>query len=276
MANYDGARIGWDHRERRTAQVTFGQIRYQPGGYCGPRRQRDYQLVVLHAGSCRVDVNGTERELAVGELHLFVPGGRERFGFSDTQPSEHSWCSVAPSFLPAAWRRELSLAPTSLGMTPLAQRLLAACLEFDRVQGEADARVVEQLGLALFAEYLRASRVARATAPADEGLRRALRHLQENPSEADCLRKMERVAGCSRSALIRRFKRQTGQTPARYLWRVRTEMGIAMLRETGLPVYEIAERCGFSNAFHFSRCVKRITGGSPRKIRQQAWSGGRV
>jgi hypothetical protein len=56
--NYDGAKLRWANRRVHTDNVVFGEVRYEPGGLCGPRIQRDYQLVVLHAGDCHVTVDG--------------------------------------------------------------------------------------------------------------------------------------------------------------------------------------------------------------------------
>jgi transcriptional regulator GlxA family with amidase domain len=40
-----------------------------------------------------------------------------------------------------------------------------------------------------------------------------------------------------------------------------------MLRQTPLPVQEIAERCGFSDPNYLARCVRRATGRNPREFR---------
>jgi AraC-like DNA-binding protein len=41
----------------------------------------------------------------------------------------------------------------------------------------------------------------------------------------------------------------------------------------GLSIKEIAERCEFANAFHFSRKLKLACGQSPHLWRSQEWSG---
>jgi AraC-like DNA-binding protein len=45
-----------------------------------------------------------------------------------------------------------------------------------------------------------------------------------------------------------------------------------MLRETGLTVAEVANRCGFQSPFHFSRWVRALHGAPPRAVRAQAWA----
>jgi AraC-like DNA-binding protein len=97
--------------------------------------------------------------------------------------------------------------------------------------------------------------------------------MEEHFGDDDCLRAARKVSGISQNAMIYKFKETLKVTPARFLWKLRTEQGIAMLGETGLSIAEIAYRCGFKNPYHFSRRVKTLQGSSPRKVRHHAWSG---
>ena len=170
-------------------------------------------------------------------------------------------------------RKDLRAARPSAVISPVFQRLLSLSLNLGVSPDDVAGRVAEQLALSLFAEYLNMSRRTPASTRVESGILRALEHLEENYGEADCLKHLPRKSGFSRSTLGRRFRATTGLSPTRYLWRLRTEKGVAMLRETGLPAFEIATRCGFSNPFHFSRSVRRTTGASPRAIRARAWAG---
>jgi len=94
--------------------------------------------------------------------------------------------------------------------------------------------------------------------------------MEDHFSKNDCLPGAQRAAGCSSYALLYKFARFLKTTPSRHLWRIRTEKGLELLAEKGLSVAEIADRCGFKNPFHFSRCVSRMQGVSPREIRRRA------
>lgn len=52
------------------------------------------------------------------------------------------------------------------------------------------------------------------------------------------------------------------------IWRLKTGLAVQLLRATGLTLAEVADQCGFANAFHLSRCVKERTGLSPRALRK--------
>ena len=52
------------------ADVVFGEAEYGPGGICGPRMQRDYQLVILHEGTMEAEIDGTFTLVRAGQAIL--------------------------------------------------------------------------------------------------------------------------------------------------------------------------------------------------------------
>jgi len=271
MPDYDGKRISWDNRSVRGRNACFGQVVYQPGGYCGPRMQRDFELVIFHSGEGSVKVGNTRHELRPGAVHFLQPGRREHFQFSFKHPTHHSWCSVKPDFLPVAMRRQLRLAPFTVPGSDLFDRLLASAFLIADTHSPITQRFVDQLGLSLFAGFLELAARAQTATRVNQSVARVLRHMEDHFADVQCLADAQKIASCCRNLLIRKFTEQTGLTPARYLWKLRTEKGIAMLVETGLASAEIAEKCGFKNPFHFSRLVKQHQGISPRGVRRRAW-----
>ena len=271
MGNYHGRDYAWVNRLVQTPQVGFGRVKYIPGGYCGPRRQRDYQIVVIHAGGGRVTVDDEAIALPTEVAALFLPGHREHFVFSSDQETDHVWCSIRPTFMPADLRRRLSGAPRMVPCSEMMHRLFSAAQGSRRVAIPAAGRVVEHLGLALFAEFLHQAELLPRRARQDEGLSRAMACIEESFGDEGCLARARLAAGCSPSGLNQRFRRHLGTSPARFLWTTRVERGVSMLRDTGLTVTEISALCGCKNPFHFSRIVKRSIGISPREVRRAAW-----
>ncbi|MGA2017181.1 MAG: AraC family transcriptional regulator [Opitutaceae bacterium] len=271
MRNYHGMEIAWANRLVQTSQVDFGRVKYTPGGYCGPRRQRDYQLVVLQAGGARVTVDAEALALPAEHAVLFLPGHLEHFVFSAEHETEHAWCSIRPRFMPAELKWRLARAPRMVPCSELMHRLFAASQGCRRVTSQAAGRVVEHIGLALFAEFLHQATLWPQRTQRDDGLSRATACIEEHFGEEDCLARARLAARCSESGLNQQFRRYLGTSPARHLWLTRVERGVAMLRDTGLTVAEISARCGCKNPFHFSRLVKRSQGISPREVRRSAW-----
>jgi transcriptional regulator GlxA family with amidase domain len=82
---------------------------------------------------------------------------------------------------------------------------------------------------------------------------------------------LARACNVSAAHLSRAFRRELGVTPIAYLWQRRVAAGVDLLVNTGLPVGVIADRCGFSTVYHFSRRVKQATGEPPTELRRRRW-----
>jgi AraC family transcriptional regulator of arabinose operon len=257
-----------------TANVVLGEVLYEPGGVCGPRVQRDFELLILHSGECEASLDQAVHTLAVGAVYLFLPGGHEHFRFSCDKETHHSYCSIRPSFMPKDFQQRLRHAPFLAPCSEVFRLLLAAVFKLRAPRHGAASTLVEQLGLCLFAEYLSACRRVDSETGCDPAVRAFLHQVEDHFEDENCLQTAHEAAGISRNALIYKFREEMHTTPARYLWRFRIERGAAMLGETGHRTAEIAYRCGFKNPFHFSRLIKQHFGCSPKDLRRRAWSAG--
>lgn len=75
------------------------------------------------------------------------------------------------------------------------------------------------------------------------------------------------IAHMSRTNLMRVFRKATGQPPIEYLLRLRIQKAMGLLRNTDLPITEIAHEVGFNDSNYFTRQFRRILGKSPRSFR---------
>lgn len=270
--NYHGRRVLWASRRLSSADTVLGEARYQAGGDCGPRVQRDVQLVVVWSGSCQAVINGVTIDPPVGWVLRLLPRQREFLRFSQEAETHHAWLAVRSTAVPIRLRRQLAEVTAMTPCSPVFHHLLDTALSLAAPLEEASAAVLDQLGLCLLAEYRAMALAWQHRAAAPTPVERARAYMEKFFSGVDCLEAAQAAAGISRNSLITHFHSACGLTPARYLWRLRTERGVAMLGETGLSIAEIAERCGFSDPFHFTRLVKRLQGISPRALRQQLWA----
>lgn len=268
---YDGANVLWDNRSLRAPGVVFGEIRYRPGGLCGPRIQKDFQLVMLHSGSCRLLIDGACADLIPGSAALLRPGGQEHFRFSIDAETHHTWCALSPDHVPRGLALQLTRCPPSAPCSATFRHLHAAAFKLSRPVHGPSRQVVLHTALCLFHEYVNMS--CRSDALRTTPVHHALRYMEEHFGEQDCLVGARRAAGISRNALIYKFQDALKLTPARFLWRIRVERGVALLAETGLTIAEISARCGFRNPFHFSRMIRLSQGAPPRDVRRKAWAG---
>lgn len=81
------------------------------------------------------------------------------------------------------------------------------------------------------------------------------------------VRRLARVSGVSAAHFARSFKDAFGVPPHRYLLTRRIERAKALLRDTDLPITEIAFQTGWGSLGTFGRTFRDITGASPGELR---------
>ena len=79
--------------------------------------------------------------------------------------------------------------------------------------------------------------------------------------------RLARVSGVSEAHFARSFKHAFGVPPHRYLLTRRIERAKALLRDTDLPVTDIAFQTGWNSLGTFGRIFRDITGESPSELR---------
>lgn len=75
--------------------------------------------------------------------------------------------------------------------------------------------------------------------------------------------------GMSEASFARKFKLKTGQTPMRFVARMRIEAAARMIADQTTPLAVIALRCGFADQAHLSRSFKSAFGCPPTTYRSQ-------
>lgn len=104
-------------------------------------------------------------------------------------------------------------------------------------------------------------------------LRRLLRakdRMDAASHEAWPVRRLAEVSGVSEAHFARQFRQAFGTPPHRYLLTRRIERAVALLRDTDLPVTDIAFQTGWDSLGSFGRTFRDITGGNPASVRRQA------
>jgi AraC-like DNA-binding protein len=251
--------------------VCFGDVRYQPGGTCGPREQLDFQLVIIHEGEALISVDEEEQWVGPNQVALLKPGRREFFQFSQLAETHHSWCAVAPSLVESGLAARLKETPPSLRLGSRMASLIELGLKPLPLDSPVRGEWLITLGEACLRAYLLEAE-SDAVAPLPEALLRARTLIETRFSEPLSLEILAKAASVSPPHLARLFQRYLKITPAKMLWQCRIKSGMQLLADTGLTVAEVAYRTGFQNPFHFSRMLKKETGRSPREFRKECWN----
>lgn len=79
--------------------------------------------------------------------------------------------------------------------------------------------------------------------------------------------RLAQVSAVSAAHFARSFKQAFGVPPHRYLLTRRIERAVALLRDTDLPVTEIAFQTGWKSLGTFGRIFRDITGENPGSLR---------
>jgi len=97
---------------------------------------------------------------------------------------------------------------------------------------------------------------------------RAVRdHVEEHLHERIPLDDLATVAGLSRCRFLRRFRRSTGTSPHDFVLDRRVARAQVLARRTGMPLSDIALRCGFADQSHLTRVFRARVGMPPGRFR---------
>lgn len=91
-------------------------------------------------------------------------------------------------------------------------------------------------------------------------------HMQ--PESDWSVAKLADLMGASRSSFTDKFTRTLGETPAKYVARVKMFQARQWMAQDGMRVATAANRLGYDSEASFSRAFKRIIGHSPSEERQ--------
>jgi AraC family transcriptional regulator len=152
----------------------------------------------------------------------------------------------------------------------LAERLLGA-LEQGSVKGQGHIDSLRaELSMHLLRRYATAPlhpfhRTARLS---PRRLAQVLEHIDQNMRDDVSLAQLALALSMSPSHFAHAFRQTTGMPPHRFVLERRIARAKSLLRETDLPITEIAHRVGCASHSHFSVLFRGATGRTPRDYRR--------
>lgn len=140
--------------------------------------------------------------------------------------------------------------------------LLQKIEQLSHISGNGDLSLLATL-------YQLCDRISRARHkayfPRDARMYAAKEYIDTHLRDHNCLAGAVKQCGLSARRFNDLFKGNFGVTPNRYVLQCRVESAKSMLETKSLTVSEIAERCGFSDVYYFSKVFKQTCGVPPSK-----------
>lgn len=101
-----------------------------------------------------------------------------------------------------------------------------------------------------------------------EEIRKVKRYLESHVGQIVTIQEMSGLIFRSQDYLIKHFKEETGMTPYQYLLKRKMQIAERLLRDTAMPIGEVAAQLGYADAHYFSGLFKKERGISPRQFRR--------
>lgn len=256
------------------SRASAGTVVYPPGGHFGPRKQINFQLVLLHTGKMDISINDKFYKVPPGHLCLLQPGTQEEFYFAKEQKTWHRWIDVHVEALPCEIESKLKFLPFYLPISDSMNRLTDLMLSIQQAGRASHSKALLSLGVAALELFIEESQIqGKGNLRCHPAVLEVKSLIQKKFSEDVSITDLAKEVGVSTDHLVRLFLKHEGVTPIHYLWNKRIMNGMDLLRNTGLTVSEIAYQSGFKTSQHFSRAIKKHTNLTPTEVRMESLDG---
>lgn len=254
----------------------LGVARSSKGGSIGPINRSHLGLWIMLKGNLIVKVDNRHFNVARGQAAFLYAHGVHELQYTSNEV-EYIWCGSTwdtnSEFIATREiRDQLESIPNVLTPSKLLYKIFRLGVEIQHRRGIAAQRIRNTIGESVFNEYFYLANIAEEESAVPKSVARSKAYILENFSVSNChLNDIAEAAALSPQHLTKLFKLHMQCTPVRYLWQLRAEKAIHLLKYSNLNVSEITSECGFKDPYHFSRHIHKQYGYSPREIRKRHW-----
>lgn len=260
---------------RAIAVALGGRERCNPDYEIKRRAYSYYGFEYVADGAGSVDMDGTRHELRAGSVFAYAPSTRCVMRTDSARPMLKYFICVGGAGVARRLRRA--------GVAPGEARTLVSHAEIRGVleglvrEGQRTSGLARQICAQLFELLLLKVEDATGAAalgdPAQENFQRCKALIDAEAERLMTLREIAEAAGLEESSVCRLFRRYEDTSPYQYLLRQKMNLAAGFLVEGKGRVKEAAQRVGFADPFHFSRCFKAVHGVAPSELLKHARQG---
>lgn len=236
----------------------------RPRGFAFEKADQDYYTVaMILSGSARYRLGDKTFTVQKGDILFFRMGTP----YSAQVISEELWEHIVVAFrthgkigsLPVEGMARVSHSRRFEELFRQAYEAWSGCAFGYKIQTKA---AIHQILFALMQENV--SRIFGGNT-ALRALKATADYMEQNYREKITVEELAARSGYSASHFARVFSQVYGTSPIQFLNRIRIMHAKNLLRTDQYTIAEIAQNCGFSNVYYFSRCFKQLTGTTPAK-----------
>jgi AraC-like DNA-binding protein/mannose-6-phosphate isomerase-like protein (cupin superfamily) len=251
------------------AILRSGWVEASPGR--GIRRDKCPGDDVLYclSGRGQVETGGETYDVKAGQL-IWIDGSQPHAHLADDEdPWSVMWfrlaCSDAAGFRSRALgegqlRIEISQASDLIGWFQGLFDIMAS--------HEIDTDLHLHAAVARFLQLISSENAPSGGSSLPPSLLRLTEAIRAAPHLSWSEGEMVDSAQISASQIRRLFRQHMDSTPRIFLRRERITMAQSIMLESTTPLYDIAQTCGFFDAYHLSRDFRRFVGRSPKEWRE--------
>ncbi len=230
------------------------------------RRYHEHTLILTLSGAGRVMIEGGTFACQPNSLTWLDTGRKYAHGAALGQHWQYLWIAVSGFGLDDLHARaRLSDQPVTNGLGTLAEDFEDIIEQMPNHQNATDGRISGQIAMVLAALFT--GRQSDVSAAGLDPISKIMHQMRMDVSRDWDVDGLAALAGLSASQLFRRFKEASGTSPVQWLRQERMRLARHLLTATTDPVATIAQRCGYSDPYYFSRDFKRLNDLPPGKYR---------
>ncbi len=276
--------------------LVIGHDRVGAGDVVTGNRHRDFfSLYVVRRGRGTHVIDGVPYAVARGDVYAMGPG--QTHWFADCDALLTDTLHFALDIFDGPTREALAATPgfrtlfveeplrhgrgggSRLHLTPERHAAVSEALSELRAEWGSDAPGAALLARALFLRLLvhlardhagQGGSVATPEGAHEATVAAAVRHLDAHYAGPLRIADVAARVFLSPDRFTEVFSQAMGRTPRDYLGHLRLERARALLRDTDLPIGEVALDSGFGDGAYFARAFRAATGLTPRDFRRRA------
>lgn len=247
---------------------SVGEYAVVPGWKDESFRKSFFQFFWGIEGAGRITIDGVAGRLGPGQVAVYAPGMLHLVEALDFR-WHYRWFTLDGPEAAAVIQR-LGLHPGIYEAGPVPEELFGMLEETICIP----SRQAELQNEAVAYQLL--CRIAQTIIPGEGSMaeqvlmRKAIDLCRRHWSHPQCtVGFLAGQLGIHRSSLTRIFNAALGIAPGDYLAGMRLQNAKSLLKETTLPIAEIARQCGYDDANYFSRLFRQRCGMTPKAYRRQ-------